>query len=206
MAEDQNRTLQDKFMLRFPEGMRDEIKRFADVNGRSMNAEIIHRIKNAFYRVEDGGPRIKVPQELYDALSLDSFGRGQDPDERAAEILNSRFDPKTDYDQLVDALAAEKLKNGDVRDENKSLKNDLERDFVLYYGKTLQISQFIAMLLRDAGDTLPEHVRMAARDLEELSKSEIEMLRDRYEDGLFRVKRQDNRNANDKSIATDGEE
>jgi hypothetical protein len=62
------------------------------------------------------------------------------------------------------------------------------------------------MLLRDAGDTLPEHVRKAARDLEELSKSEIEMLRDRYEDGLFRVKRQDNRNANDTSIATDGEE
>jgi hypothetical protein len=186
--------------------MRDEIKLAADVNGRSMNAEIIHRLKNAFYRVEDGGPRIKVSQELYDALSLDSFGRGQDPDERAAEILNSRFDSKTDYDQMVDALAAEKLKNGDVRDENKSLKNDLERDFVLYYGKTLQISQFIAMLLRDAGDTLPEHVRSAARDLEELSKSEIEMLRDRYEDGLFRVKRQDNRNANDKSIATDGEE
>jgi hypothetical protein len=206
MAEDQNRTLQDKFMLRFPDGMRDEIKLAADVNGRSMNAEIIHRLKNAFYRVEDGGPRIKVSQELYDALSLDSFGRGQDPDERAAEILNSRFDSKTDYDQMVDALAAEKLKNGDVRDENKSLKNDLERDFVLYYGKTLQISQFIAMLLRDAGDTLPEHVRSAARDLEELSKSEIEMLRDRYEDGLFRVKRQDNRNANDKSIATDGEE
>ena len=28
-------------MLRFPEGMRERIKRSADVNGRSMNAEIV---------------------------------------------------------------------------------------------------------------------------------------------------------------------
>lgn len=45
MAEDQNRTLQDKFMLRFPDGMRDRIKEAAAENGRSMNAEIIYRLQ-----------------------------------------------------------------------------------------------------------------------------------------------------------------
>lgn len=45
MAEDQNRTLQDKFMLRLPEGMRQEIKSAADSNKRSMNAEIIARLE-----------------------------------------------------------------------------------------------------------------------------------------------------------------
>ncbi|MCY1664591.1 Arc family DNA-binding protein [Rhizobium sp. SL86] len=48
MAEDQNRTFQDKFMLRFPEGMRDRIRQAADENGRSMNAEIIHRLEQTF--------------------------------------------------------------------------------------------------------------------------------------------------------------
>lgn len=32
-------------MVRFPDGMRDRIRDAADANGRSMNAEIIHRLK-----------------------------------------------------------------------------------------------------------------------------------------------------------------
>ena len=47
MAEDQNRTLQDKFMLRLPDGMRDEIKRLAVEDNRSMNAQIIELLKTA---------------------------------------------------------------------------------------------------------------------------------------------------------------
>lgn len=50
MAEDQNRTLQDKFMLRLPEGMRDRIKAASEVSGRSMNAEIVARIEQSFQR------------------------------------------------------------------------------------------------------------------------------------------------------------
>lgn len=35
----------DQFPLRFPDGMRDEIRLAADKNGRSINAEIIHRLE-----------------------------------------------------------------------------------------------------------------------------------------------------------------
>ncbi|MDX0543933.1 Arc family DNA-binding protein [Sinorhizobium medicae] len=35
----------DKFMLRFPNGMRDRLKEEAAKNGRSMNAEIVHRLE-----------------------------------------------------------------------------------------------------------------------------------------------------------------
>ena len=38
----------DKFQLRFPEGMRDQVKAAADQSGRSMNAEIIERLKESF--------------------------------------------------------------------------------------------------------------------------------------------------------------
>ena len=44
MTEDQNRAMQDKFMLRLPDGMRDVVKAAADANKRSMNAEIVHRL------------------------------------------------------------------------------------------------------------------------------------------------------------------
>lgn len=44
MAESENRTLQDKFMLRLPDGMRDRLKAAAEANNRSLNAEIITRL------------------------------------------------------------------------------------------------------------------------------------------------------------------
>ena len=34
----------DQFKIRMPDGLRDQIKAAADANGRSMNAEIIHRL------------------------------------------------------------------------------------------------------------------------------------------------------------------
>jgi plasmid stability protein len=49
MAEDQNRTFQDKFMLRFPEGLRDRIRVAAEDNGRSMNAEIVIRLEASLF-------------------------------------------------------------------------------------------------------------------------------------------------------------
>lgn len=39
--------MQDKFNLRFPEGMRDAIAERAKVNGRSMNSEIIQILEDA---------------------------------------------------------------------------------------------------------------------------------------------------------------
>lgn len=38
----------DKFMLRFPDGMRDRIREEAENNNRSMNAEIIARLASSF--------------------------------------------------------------------------------------------------------------------------------------------------------------
>lgn len=208
MSEDQKypSQLAERFQVRMPEGLRDEIKLSADVNGRSMNAEIIHRLKNAFYTPEkEGYSRIYLPDDVYQPLMLDAYGRGVDPDERAVEIIAGKYDPQTEYKQLVDALAEEKLKSEDILEQNHDLKQDQERDFVLYYGKALQISQFIETLLRDAGDALPPHIQKAAADLEALNQAELTMLRARYEEGLFRLKRRENAAANEKSIATGGE-
>lgn len=39
--------LADKFMLRLPDGMRDELKTIAAENGRSLNAEIVTRLQQS---------------------------------------------------------------------------------------------------------------------------------------------------------------
>jgi len=43
--------LADKFMLRLPDGMRSLIKEQAAGNGRSMNAEIVFRLKQAYEKI-----------------------------------------------------------------------------------------------------------------------------------------------------------
>lgn len=43
---------QDKYVVRMPAGMRDKIREMAAINHRSMNAEIIHHITNAYSSTE----------------------------------------------------------------------------------------------------------------------------------------------------------
>ena len=38
----------DQFVVRFPDGMRDQIASAAEANGRSMNAEIVSRLEQFF--------------------------------------------------------------------------------------------------------------------------------------------------------------
>lgn len=48
----------DKFVVRFPDDMRDKLKRIASDNNRSMNTEVILRLKNSFA----GDNSVPVPQ------------------------------------------------------------------------------------------------------------------------------------------------
>lgn len=54
----------DKFMLRFPDGMRDAIAERAKQNGRSMNSEIIDIINNSLYLPSVGDEALDYMFEL----------------------------------------------------------------------------------------------------------------------------------------------
>ena len=60
MTETENRTLSDKFMLRLPDGMRDRIKAAAEANSRSMNAEIVHTLEQAYPPEKDNAVDILI--------------------------------------------------------------------------------------------------------------------------------------------------
>jgi len=57
----ENRTLNDKFMLRLPDGMRDAVKQLAETNRRSMNAEIIAAIE--MHIMASGGPKREYSED-----------------------------------------------------------------------------------------------------------------------------------------------
>ncbi|EAA8440894.1 Arc family DNA-binding protein [Salmonella enterica subsp. enterica] len=63
--------MQDKFNLRFPDGMRDAIAERAKANGRSMNSEIVQILEDALTQ-----PAVKVQSEfnvdLYAGNATDS--------------------------------------------------------------------------------------------------------------------------------------
>jgi hypothetical protein len=69
----------DKFILRFPEGMRDRIADAAKSNNRSMNAEVVSRLQNSF----DGGETRTSPDAV--ARMLDKHFK------KLEEILDKRF-------------------------------------------------------------------------------------------------------------------
>lgn len=60
--------LQDKFNLRFPDGMRDDIAERAKANGRSMNSEIISILEERIYATNDD-LRDLSPEEMKEAIS-----------------------------------------------------------------------------------------------------------------------------------------
>jgi plasmid stability protein len=45
---------QDKFIIRLPDGMREQIREAAEANGRSMTAEIVARLRTTFEKGLEG--------------------------------------------------------------------------------------------------------------------------------------------------------
>jgi len=62
---------QDRFMVRLPNGMRDDLKRVSEANKRTMNAEIVARLEASLNSEEDrlfttGGVRPAIPMPDYE--------------------------------------------------------------------------------------------------------------------------------------------
>lgn len=104
MAEEQNRTLQDKFMLRLPDGMRDRIKAAGDANNRSMNAEIVATLEEKYPAPvrHFNYDKLKEYQDYIEKRSKEIFAsldvileRYGDPSEKV-ESLRAEFDALMD--------------------------------------------------------------------------------------------------------------
>ncbi len=83
----------DKFMLRFPDGMRDAIAERAKANGRSMNSEIVQILQDAL----DGGFSLQMDAEfgkVYNDLITNEVKTMEDFDKNNERI-----------DWLIDQLA-----------------------------------------------------------------------------------------------------
>ncbi|GEM_PF-5761856 len=194
----------DRYIVRFPEGMREQIKIAADVNGRSMNAEIVQRLKSTFADEPWGRVYIDFPDETATRLMIEADMNGTTMGEHVIKIVNGAYDANEGHLKYIAQLEKQTDSNADLREQVDSLKKKLERDFVLYYAKVVQLNQFVANLLGTAKEALPENLRKSAEDLMSLSEAEMELLRERYNEGLFWVSRRDNEAQNSRDLAREG--
>lgn len=82
MAEEQNRSWNDRYMLRLPDGMRDRIKAAAEANNRSMNAEIVATLEEK-YPVRGLFQRLQAVMHMADDVLMDD---GMSPTESDEEL------------------------------------------------------------------------------------------------------------------------
>lgn len=101
MAEDQNRTLQDKFMLRLPDGMRDRLKDEARKSGRSLNAEIIHRLANSLDAPQFSDAALGLGEELdFNLMVAASFNKRSLHEEMVYRLKQSLAPERTVVNEL----------------------------------------------------------------------------------------------------------
>lgn len=77
MAEDANRAWKDQYLLRMPDGLRDRIKRAAEANNRSMNAEIVAALTEKY-----PPPAVDMEEEAQLAWIAYTAYTGDDEEER----------------------------------------------------------------------------------------------------------------------------
>lgn len=66
-------SLADQFLVRLPEGMKQEVVASAFANRRSMNAEFVYRIRQSF---QPAAPEAGLPEEAKAAIQKEMAARG----------------------------------------------------------------------------------------------------------------------------------
>jgi hypothetical protein len=176
---------QDQYMVRFPEGMRDRIKVAAEVSGRSMNSEIVQRLAWSFETAAET-LRLDMPGDLWNALMADAAMNDLQMDERAIQLLRAAYDETLEYTTTLSKVLEMTEENSDLSERLEALREKLDVDFLLYYSKVVQISQFAKSIL--GADSMPAEIRETARELVDLSSVEVATLKRRHEEAVFKEK------------------
>lgn len=186
-------TKQDQYVLRFPDGMREQIKDAAEFSGRSMNAEIIQRLKFTFDESQAEKLHLHLPADLWNDLMADAGVHGVQMDDRVIEILQGTYNGDQVGKAALDEVRALVNQNSELSDQIAEMKEKADADFLLYYSKVVQLRQLAQSVLA-VGERVPAEVSSVARDLDELSRAEIQTLAKRHDDAMFLKKLEARRN------------
>lgn len=85
----------DKFTLRFSEGMREQIRKAAESNNRTMNAEIVDRLQQSFFPAEEQTSRMmkQVDWLTEQVLALAAYQKIENPEIKSLRDLVNLSNP-----------------------------------------------------------------------------------------------------------------
>lgn len=103
---------EDKYTVRFPDGMRDRLKAEAEANNRSLNAEIIARLESSFSPQNEALMQATlVAESLRENLTarIQNYESLTQRLERREQRLRQREEAARDIEARAEVLAEEKL-------------------------------------------------------------------------------------------------
>ncbi|WP_427024734.1 Arc family DNA-binding protein [Aureimonas ureilytica] len=118
---------QDQFLVRLPDGMRDELKAAADAAGRSTNAEIVARLDASLRPHESGVRPVWLPEHLWDRIESEANLTEQDPNLLILEVVERAFPPRLDFKARLLGLVREIYETGGPRTKDEHLLVDALR-------------------------------------------------------------------------------
>lgn len=157
MASDRSPQTADKYILRFPDGMRDRIADEAKKNNRSMNAEIVHILMGHFDQKDEEAEDRKngVEQEHKVGLSIGM----NDPRDRAAALKVLLLKELMLLKRRVDQLGGrDSVLSMDIADIAKTVEGGLisgtEGERKSYFSTIVASTPLTAVLTTDEIDKI----------------------------------------------------
>ena len=117
----------DKVIIRLPDGMRDKLKDLAKLNDRSLNAEIVQRLKQSLAELSADIVKLDLPGEIWNMLMADASMNDKSMDERVIEILKNNYDKSTEYNKSIERTLDLASTNSDLYDKIDQLEELLQR-------------------------------------------------------------------------------
>ncbi|WP_230057969.1 Arc family DNA-binding protein [Agrobacterium fabrum] len=165
---DRNPQSQDKYIVRMPDGMREELKNAATESGRSLNAEIVHRLQSLLPNGDDTKIVVDLEKNLGKQLLATAALHGTKPEKLLAGIVEDHFRGKSDnYSYTIEDPDDVILNHENLIRELDRLAVELESDFLLYTQKLTQLKLFASFIIfRNSNDVPPEVLQLAQEILE----------------------------------------
>lgn len=167
---------QDKYVVRFPDGLRERLKKAAEANNRSLNAEIVARLEE-YHRLFPLQPRVAqltteleaarealayqkhTTQMLQQLLKENSDEAHQEADEREAayQLIANKYDDLAEQRRLLESVKEELEKLRAERAETTPTLAQQQAEMIESLRKTEKLAQETLLQLRDASRSSPFH-------------------------------------------------
>lgn len=187
MADRQTGRNSDQFNLRLPEGMRDKIAIVAQESGRSMNAEIVQRLKSSLPNGDNQTCTVEFERTLWREIFQQSELAETTPERLIAGIVEDTLRGMTpDHSYPLQAsegiLRTSSDLSGEVTDLRlmiKVLEEEIETYFISYYNKILQMKLLTDIITKHDKDRIPEDVLKISDNIRDISETELNLSKKR---------------------------